>query len=97
MNKRAEFGFGIGKLQDNYFQSSVINFEEDRSDRSLYRLIGGSISFYGSTLNSRQYATKGYNEKLIAQIFTGKKDISLEIRQNSLLHRNGNHGYRFLI
>ena len=42
-NKRAEFGFGIGKLQDNYFQSSVINFEEDRSDRSLYRLIGGSI------------------------------------------------------
>ena len=55
-----EFGFGIGKLQDNYFQSSVINFEEDRSDRSLYRLIGGSISFYGSTMNSRQSATKGY-------------------------------------
>ncbi|WP_370793753.1 patatin-like phospholipase family protein [Bacteroides stercorirosoris] len=72
-NKRAEFGFGIGKLQDNYFQSSVINFEEDHSDRSVYRLMGGSISFYGSTLNARQYATKGYNEKLIAQIFTGKE------------------------
>ena len=72
-NKRAEFSLGYGQLEDNYFQSSVINFEEDRSDRSLYRLIGGSISFYGSTLNSRQYATKGYNEKLIAQIFTGKE------------------------
>ena len=72
-NKKAEFGFGIGKLQDNYFQSSVINFEEDRLDKSIYRLMGGAISFYGSTLNSRQYATKGYNEKLIAQIFTGKE------------------------
>ena len=72
-NKKAEFGFGIGRLQDNYFQSSVVNFEEDRLDKSIYALMGGSISFYGSTQNTRQYATKGYNEKLIAQIFTGKE------------------------
>ncbi|MCQ4947975.1 hypothetical protein NE602_27715, partial [Bacteroides cellulosilyticus] len=64
-NKRAEYGFGIGKLQDNYIQSSLINFEEDRSYRSLYRLIGGSISFYVCTMNSLKYATKVYNEKLI--------------------------------
>lgn len=72
-NKRAEFSIGYGKLQDNYFQSSVINFEKDRSDKSTYNLLGGAIGFYGSTLNSRQYATKGYFEKLIAQIFTGKE------------------------
>lgn len=72
-NKRAEFSIGYGKLQDNYFQSSVINFEKDRSDKSIYNLLGGAIGFYGSTLNSRQYATKGYFEKLIAQIFTGKE------------------------
>lgn len=71
-NKRAEFSFGIGKLEDNYFQSNVIDFEKDRSDQSMYRLLGGAIGFYGSTLNARQYATKGYYEKLIAQIFTGK-------------------------
>lgn len=59
-NKRAEISIGYGKLQDNYFQSNVINFDKDRSDRSTYNLLGGAIGFYGSTLNARQYATKGY-------------------------------------
>lgn len=72
-NKRAEISIGYGKLQDNYFQSNVINFDKDRSDRSTYNLLGGAIGFYGSTLNARQYATKGYFEKLVAQIFTGKE------------------------
>lgn len=72
-NKRAEFGVGYGKLTDNYFQSNVIDFDKDRSDRSQYRLWGGSIGFYGSTFNARQYATKGYHEKLIAQVFTGRE------------------------
>lgn len=72
-NKRAEISIGYGKLQDNYFQSSVINFDKDRSDRSTYNLLGGAIGFYGSTLNARQYATKGYFEKLVARVFSGKE------------------------
>lgn len=72
-NKRAEISIGYGKLQDNNFQSSVINFDKDRSDRSTYNLLGGAIGFYGSTLNARQYATKGYFEKLVAQVFSGKE------------------------
>ena len=72
-NKRAEISIGYGKLQDNYFQSSVINFDKDRSDKSTYNLLGGAIGFYGSTLNARQYATKGYFEKLVAQVFSGKE------------------------
>lgn len=72
-NKRAEISIGYGKLQDNYFQSSVINFDKDRSDKSTYNLLGGAIGFYGSTLNARQYATKGYFEKLMAQVFSGKE------------------------
>lgn len=72
-NKRAEISIGYGKLQDNYFQSSVINFDKDRSDRSTYNLLGGAIGFYGSTLNAQQYATKGYFEKLVAQVFSGKE------------------------
>lgn len=72
-NKRAELSVGYGALQDNYFQSNVINFDKDHSDRSLYKLFGGSIGFFGSTYNTRQYATRGYLEKLVAQIFTGKE------------------------
>ncbi len=70
-NKRAEFGFGYGVLKDNYYQSSVIDFGNDRADQSTYRLLEGSIGFYGSTVDSRQYATRGYYEQLIAQVFTG--------------------------
>lgn len=70
-NKRAEFGFGYGVLKDHYYQSSVIDFSNDRADQSTYRLLGGSIGFYGSTVDSRQYATRGYYEQLIAQVFTG--------------------------
>lgn len=70
-NKRAEFGFGYGVLKDNYYQSNVIDFGNDRADQSTYRLLGGSIGFYGSTVDSRQYATRGYYEQQIAQVFTG--------------------------
>lgn len=72
-SKRAEFGFGIAQLEDRYFQQSTINFDEDKYDKSLYKLIGGSISINGSTLNRRQHATQGYYEALVAQIFTGKE------------------------
>lgn len=85
-NRKAELGFGIGKLKDNYFQSNVIDFEKDHPDQSTYKLFGGSIGYYGSTLNSRQYATAGYYEQLIAQIFTGDEEY---ISGNSTIKTNG--------
>lgn len=72
-SKRAEFGFGTAQLKDKYFQGNVINFDEDKFDRSEYLVLGGSISINGSTLNSRQYATQGYHEALVAQIYTGRE------------------------
>lgn len=71
--RRAELGFGIAGFEDRYFQSSVINFEKDRYDKSSYFLVGGSLSFNGSTLNSRQFANRGYSESLVAQIYTGRE------------------------
>lgn len=72
-NKRVELGIGIGRIEDKYFQKNIINFEEDKYDRSRYNLLGGSISFNGSTLNARQHPTQGYREALIAQVFTGRE------------------------
>jgi NTE family protein len=72
-NMGAEFGIGLGRLADSYYQTNIIDFGKDRSDHSTYNLFGGSIGFSGSTLNARQYATKGHSEKLLAQIFTGKE------------------------
>ena len=72
-NKSAEFGVGAAKIQDRYFQKNVIDFDKDKYDKSTYSLFGGSISFNGSTLNSRQFPTQGAHEELVAQIFTGKE------------------------
>ena len=72
-SKRLEIGGGLVRIQDRYFQNNVIDFDKDKYDKSEYRLFGGSISFNGSTLNTRQFPTQGASEELIAQIFTGKE------------------------
>ena len=72
-SKKAEFGIGIAKIQDRYFQKSVIDFDKDKYDKSEYTFFGGSISFNGSTLNTRQFPTQGSHEELVAQIYTGKE------------------------
>lgn len=70
-NKRAKFGIGIAQIQDQYFQTNIIDFNSSKHDKSQYGLFGGSITFEGSTLNFRQFSTHGSRESLIAQIFTG--------------------------
>ena len=64
--QKAEFGIGIGKIQDLYFQNNVIDFNNDKNDISNYTIFGGSVAMDGNTLNSRQYATAGRRERLVA-------------------------------
>ncbi len=71
--KRAEFAFGIAGIKDHYFQSSVIDFNNDKFDQSNYTVWGGSISFNGSTLNAKQYPTLGTREALVAEIYSAKE------------------------
>ncbi len=70
-SKRVEFGVGVAHFDDRYYQTNVIDFDNDKYDKSTYKMLGGSINFFGSTLNARQYATQGYREALTAQIFLG--------------------------
>jgi NTE family protein len=72
-NNRAEFSLGFGGFTDRYYQTTIIDYEKDHPDRSNYHLFGGSVSFRGSTLNAKQYATRGYEENLIAQVYTGNE------------------------
>lgn len=93
-NKKAELSFGVGRLKDEYFQSNLIDFDKDKPDQSLYKLLGGSIGYYGSTLNSRQYATAGYYEQLVAQIYTG--DESFTSGNKSTIHTYHNRKHTWL-
>lgn len=74
-NHRAEFGIGYGILRDRYFQSKVIDFNNDKSDESRYDLFGGFINFNGSTLDYRQFPISGQHEELVAQIFSGTENF----------------------
>ena len=53
--QKAEFGIGIGKIQDLYFQNNVIDFNNDKNDISNYTIFGGSVAMDGNTLNSSSH------------------------------------------
>ena len=71
--QKAEFGIGVGKLEDQYFQTNIIDFSTAKRDKSQYMIFGGSVALDGNTLNSRQFATSGRRERLVAHIYTGKE------------------------
>jgi NTE family protein len=71
--KKAEFGFGYAHINDQYFQTNIIDFGSSKHDRSNYKLVGGSIGFGGSTLNAKQFATEGSKDLLLAQVFSGNE------------------------
>ena len=71
--QKVEFSFGIAGLEDQYFQSNVIDFTNAKHDKSKYSILGGSVAIEGNTLNSRQFATEGRGERLSAHIYAGKE------------------------
>lgn len=71
--KKAEFGLGYAHINDQYFQTNIIDFGSSKHDRSNYKLVGGSIGFGGSTLNAKQFATEGSKDLLLAQVFSGNE------------------------
>lgn len=74
-SKRAEFGFGVANIKDSYFQSNIIDFDKYHYDHSTYKILGGTISFNGNSLNSKQFPTSGVKENLMAQIYMGKEEF----------------------
>lgn len=72
-NMKAEFGIGVTEIEDQYFQTNIIDFSSSVRDQSKYMIFGGSVAMDGNTLNSRQFATSGRRERLSAHIYTGSE------------------------
>ena len=81
---KAEFGFGIGEITDQYIQSSTINLDNIHYDINRYRLLGGSVLFKRNSLNTVQYATKGVSQQILAQIFTGTNTYIPHLQEETL-------------
>ena len=87
---KAEFGIGYAGLEDQYFQTNVIDFTSAKRDRSNYRIFGGSVAMDGNTLNSKQFATSGRMERLSAHIYTGTERYYPGMGQDTY---NGSYKY----
>ncbi|MCF2551902.1 patatin-like phospholipase family protein [Bacteroides caecigallinarum] len=68
---KAEFGIGAATLDDQYFQTNVIDFTNSTRDKSKYNILGGTVALEGNTLDSRLYAVNGKKERLAANIYWG--------------------------
>lgn len=75
--QKVEFSIGIAHLEDQYFQTNVIDFSKARHDQSKYAMLGGSVALDGNTLNSKQFATEGRRERLSAHIYSGKEKFRI--------------------
>lgn len=74
-SRKAEFSFGGAILNDYYFRSDIIDFNKDEQDHSKYLIWGGGLAFEGNILNRKQFATKGWQERLSAQAFSGRENF----------------------
>ena len=83
--QKAEFGIGVGQLEDQYFQTNVIDFTSDIRDVSKYSIFGGSVALDGNTLNSRQFAPQDAANDLPHTSTQVWSDIIPEMRPG--LHR----------
>lgn len=70
-HQKAEIGFGAGQITDIYVPGTTLVLDNPTHDTNTYRLLGGTVFFGENSLNSPQYATRGTNRYVLAQIFTG--------------------------
>lgn len=69
--QKAEFGIGIGRIIDTYVSGGTLDLQNPLYSTNDYKLFGGSVFFGQNSLNSPQYATKGCEQYVLAQVFSG--------------------------
>ena len=63
--------FGIGRIIDTYVPGGTLDLQNPLYSTNDYKLFGGSVFFGQNSLNSPQYATKGREQYVLAQVFSG--------------------------
>lgn len=79
---KSEIGLAYGRLTDNYYQTSNVDFTKLDFDRSTYDLFAGSLSIERNTLDYKQYPTFGLKQLLIAQYITGREQYHPSTESN---------------
>ena len=86
---KAEINLTYGRLNDFYFQTSNISFQNRKFDNSYYDVFAGSLSIERNSLDFKQYPVSGRHQYLMAQYVTGKENYkpAYKSEQNPLERR----------
>ena len=78
LSKRAEFGIGIARIEDKYFQRNIIDFEKDRFDVMIYSAaLSASMEAHLIHGNTRHKATK----KLLLHRYSWDGKDSIQVKR----------------
>lgn len=87
LNKRkAEIGFGIAGIKDEYMPSSMLNLENPEFDRNNTELFSSFLRLEGNTLNAKVFPTEGKYETLSAHFLIGREKYrgATDVESNTL-------------
>lgn len=84
--KKAEIGFGIAGIKDEYMPSSILNLEKPDFDRNQSTLFSSFLRLEGNTLNAKVYPTDGKYEVLSAHFLIGQEKYKgiIDVENNTL-------------
>lgn len=90
---KAEIGAAYGRLTDQYFQSSNLDFTQLDFDKSTYDLFAASLSLERYSLDYKQYPTSGLKQLLIAQYITGKEKFHPSVPTETNAFQEDTHSW----
>ena len=70
---KTEINLAYGRMNDFYYQTSNVSFQNTRFDRSYYDMFVGSLSIKRNSLDAKQYPISGKYQYMTAQYVTGKE------------------------
>lgn len=70
---KTEINLAYGSMNDYYYQTSNVSFQNMRFDKSYYNMFVGSLSIKRNSLDAKQYPITGKYQYMTAQYATGKE------------------------
>lgn len=81
--KKAEIGFGVAGIKDEYMPSSILDLEMPYLDCNKMTLFSTFLRLEGNTLNSKVFPTEGVYENLSAHFLLGKEKYTGIVSTNN--------------
>lgn len=90
---KTEINLAYGRMNDLYYQTSSVSFQNTRFDKSYYDMFVGSLSIERNSLNAKQYPTTGKLQYMMAQYATGTENYRPALLSEINPSENNTHSW----